>query len=260
MDTLNADVAKWDDEVVIARNVARLSLAPEIAKLQEIRRHVEGLSGPTCFNETRDSAVDFMNASIGFFSAFLGQESTVGLADKASAARSRFDSAVARLASSVGVTMRPHPTPTPFRISRQAGALALTLDDVGPGYQPTGGGSACNQTTTDCAISAFATTSLRTGDPISILNMIAVYPTDGDASSFLARVSKRPEGEQVTPLTVGLGDESAGWFFVSKSLGNIDLNVRRANAVTTISLIGVSGPARLSYGLGLAAKQLDRMR
>lgn len=260
VEQLIADVVKWDDEIVIARSAPRLALAPEIAKLQEIRRHVQGLSGPPCFAEPRDMAVDFMNAYITLHTAFLGQESTVGLEDRAIAARRGFDSRLASLTSSIGITVQPNPTPTPFRISRRAVDLVLTTDDVGPGYRSTSPGAGCNQTTADCAIAAFITTSILKGDPSAILNIVVVFPTDAEASDFLVRSARRPEGDQVMSLAVGLGDESTGWFYVAKSLNSIGLYVRRANAVSQINLVGVSGPTRAASALGLAARQLDRMR
>jgi len=260
VEQLIADVARWDDQMVISNNVSRMSLAPEIAKLQEIRRHVQGLSGPPCFAEPRDVAVDFMNGYIAFHTAFLGEESTVGLEAPAIATRHSFDSQLVSLASSVGITVRPKPTPTPFRIAKRASALTLTADDVGAGYQATSPGSACNQMTVDCALSAFIATPILSGDPTAILNIVAVFPTDAEASDFLARSARRPVGDPVTALTVGLGDESAGWYHVADSVGSITLYLRRANAVSSINFLGVSGPSRRDRALSLAAKQLDRMR
>ena len=78
--------AEWDDTNKLAGSTARMSLAPVIAQLQDIRRRVEDVTYPQCASGVRQLMLDYMDGTIEGYLAFLSQESD-------STVQARFDEA-----------------------------------------------------------------------------------------------------------------------------------------------------------------------
>jgi len=74
MEKVEPFVDKWDDTMAVAESTSRMSLAPQIENLQEIRRETEDLKIPDCANEAHEALIAYMDQTIDAFIAFLGQE------------------------------------------------------------------------------------------------------------------------------------------------------------------------------------------
>ena len=73
---LDTAIAQWDDANELAHSTARMSLPPQIEKLQEIRREVAALDAPCAEAATvRDAAAEHMGLVVDGFMLFLKQES-----------------------------------------------------------------------------------------------------------------------------------------------------------------------------------------
>jgi hypothetical protein len=68
-------VQEWTDAATLAGQTPRVALAPQIDKLQEIRRRAQALEAPACAMPAKQHLVDSMDFSIKGFLAFLGQQS-----------------------------------------------------------------------------------------------------------------------------------------------------------------------------------------
>jgi hypothetical protein len=80
---------EWDDAYKLAGSTSRMSLPPQIANLQTIRRKVENQSWPECATKAHEHLIGGMDASIDGYIMFLdsdNDESLVGLKFKASEA------------------------------------------------------------------------------------------------------------------------------------------------------------------------------
>ncbi len=67
-------VQEWSDAATLAGQTPRVALAPQIDKLQEIRRRAQALQSPACAMPAKQHLVDSMDFSIKGFLAFLGQQ------------------------------------------------------------------------------------------------------------------------------------------------------------------------------------------
>lgn len=67
-------IDKWQDAYQIANQTPRVSLASEIANLQEIKRDTESLEISECTIELHANLVQSMDFTIQGFLAFLGQD------------------------------------------------------------------------------------------------------------------------------------------------------------------------------------------
>lgn len=73
--TLAPLIAEWDDAFKLANNSPRISLAPQIATLQAIRRKLMDTEQPPCALDTHLQFVIATDEIIEGFLAFLGKES-----------------------------------------------------------------------------------------------------------------------------------------------------------------------------------------
>lgn len=64
---------RWDDAVQLASSTSRISLAPQIASLQAIRREAEDLEPPPCATLAKQYLVTAMEQNINGYIAFLGE-------------------------------------------------------------------------------------------------------------------------------------------------------------------------------------------
>ena len=64
---------EWDDAVHLADSTSRISLAPQIATLQRIRRDVVAQEWPDCGQAAQQHLVKHMDYTIEGFIGFLGQ-------------------------------------------------------------------------------------------------------------------------------------------------------------------------------------------
>lgn len=65
---------RWIDVLDIAESTPRISLGPQIAELQSIRRETANVEAPTCAIEAQAKLVASMDMTIDAFLAFLGNE------------------------------------------------------------------------------------------------------------------------------------------------------------------------------------------
>ena len=65
---------EWQDALNLADQTPRMSLPPQIAHLQEIRRRAQAMDAPRCVAPARDTLVGSMDAAIDGFLAFLSQK------------------------------------------------------------------------------------------------------------------------------------------------------------------------------------------
>ena len=80
--TLQGLLQEWQDASTLAGTTPRVSLAPQVATLQGIRRKVQALEPPACGKDARDSLVIAMDAGIDAYTAFLGQSSDADIKSK----------------------------------------------------------------------------------------------------------------------------------------------------------------------------------
>lgn len=73
-DLMKQFAQEWDDALKLADSTPRLSLAPQIAKLQEIRRKVQAQEWPSCAQPAYTLLVQAMDQYINGFISFLGQK------------------------------------------------------------------------------------------------------------------------------------------------------------------------------------------
>jgi hypothetical protein len=64
--------ARWDDANTLANSTSRMSLAPQIAVLQGIRREAEALNIPDCATVAHGYLIEYMNQTIDDYVAFMG--------------------------------------------------------------------------------------------------------------------------------------------------------------------------------------------
>lgn len=79
---MDALTTKWDDTLAIAQSTPRISLAPVISDLQEIRRQLSGLEPPSCVEMLETDLIAYMDGTIAANLAFLSQESDSVVASK----------------------------------------------------------------------------------------------------------------------------------------------------------------------------------
>ncbi|MEZ4870413.1 MAG: hypothetical protein R3C14_54290 [Caldilineaceae bacterium] len=73
-DTVRPILIEWDDAVTLATNSSRMTLAPQIAALQAIRRKVQSDEKSFCTLVLTSSIQTMMDSVINGFVAFLGNE------------------------------------------------------------------------------------------------------------------------------------------------------------------------------------------
>ena len=74
MEDLDEVLDEWDDAIDVAQSTSRISLAPQIDRLQKIRRRAEELELPAAALPAHGDLVDHMTATINGFLALLGQK------------------------------------------------------------------------------------------------------------------------------------------------------------------------------------------
>ncbi len=67
-------ITEWDDANQLAGQTSRIALSPQIARLQELRRRAADLPGPSCINEVRTLATEYMDATIDSYLSFMAQD------------------------------------------------------------------------------------------------------------------------------------------------------------------------------------------
>lgn len=92
--------AEWDDANELAGSTPRMSLAPQIAALQEIRRRAEKLTPPECADKVQSYLIAYMNAQIKMYLVFLAEGDDLDTATLAAQeAFSRWDEEYTKLIS-----------------------------------------------------------------------------------------------------------------------------------------------------------------
>lgn len=64
-------IARWDDANTLANSTSRMSLAPQIAVLQGIRREAEALNVPDCATVAHSYLIEYMNQTIDDYMVFM---------------------------------------------------------------------------------------------------------------------------------------------------------------------------------------------
>lgn len=88
----DALTTEWTDAVKLASSTSKISLAPQVAQLQALRRKLTDLQVPQCALVYRDSLAAHMDATIEMFLAFMRGESSAS-DDLLILATGRFDEA-----------------------------------------------------------------------------------------------------------------------------------------------------------------------
>lgn len=65
----------WKDAMDLAAESPRYALAPQIAKMQELRRQADAIKVSKCMEKPKKIYIDYMQARIDSFTKFLGKES-----------------------------------------------------------------------------------------------------------------------------------------------------------------------------------------
>jgi len=103
---------EWDDATKLADNTPRMSLSPQIANLQAIRRRTVDLQVPECARTVQARLVASMDSTINAFLDFLGQKPDATVSQSFEAARLSFEAYEDELARLTGQPA-PFRTPTP---------------------------------------------------------------------------------------------------------------------------------------------------
>lgn len=74
LDAIQPIAHEWDDANKLAGNAPRMSLAPQIASLQSIRRRTADVSVPACTAALHRKLVDSMDKTIEGYLSFLSQK------------------------------------------------------------------------------------------------------------------------------------------------------------------------------------------
>lgn len=74
IDTAKPMAERWDDAAKLAGSTPRMSLAPQIASMQAIRRDAQALEAPPCAEQAKQYLLGAMDASINAYIDFLAQK------------------------------------------------------------------------------------------------------------------------------------------------------------------------------------------
>ncbi len=112
-------IEEWQDALELAGNAPRMSLAPQVEKLQEIRRRVRALESNECARVAQDLLVQSMDHTITAYLDFMAQRAddvVQASFEAATANLSQFTDEMNRLGRSIeaGVDVAAVPTYTPL--------------------------------------------------------------------------------------------------------------------------------------------------
>ncbi len=149
---------RWDDANKLAQQVPRVSLAPQIAELQKIRRETGDLVVSECTQGAQTSLVLSMDATIDGYLAFLGQQPQSAVEIYFASARNAMLDYQDELLKASGVTppertplplvpptptMAPVPTARPMTtyeptltVAQPSAALGSSIEVQGKGWPP----------------------------------------------------------------------------------------------------------------------------
>lgn len=102
LDQIQPIARQWDDATALAGQTSRVSLAPQVDKLQAIRRQTQELMPPECAKDVQANLVASMDATIQGFIDFLGQKSDSVVSasfTRAKASMDKFGASIAALPS-----------------------------------------------------------------------------------------------------------------------------------------------------------------
>jgi hypothetical protein len=88
----------WDDANALASTTSRIALAPQVSRLQELRRQVADAGAPVCAVETRVALIDYMDAEIQGYTMFMAGKDEADISKQLLHARGLGDIARLRLA------------------------------------------------------------------------------------------------------------------------------------------------------------------
>lgn len=74
LDLVGPKLEEWDDAAAIAGSTSRISLAPQVTRLQEIKRDVDNMNVPLCAILAHMDLVRYMEGNIDAYLAFMSQE------------------------------------------------------------------------------------------------------------------------------------------------------------------------------------------
>lgn len=74
LNKITASFTKWNDAIAIADVTPKIALAPQVARLQELRREVTDVAaGPSCVVNPQRQLVRYMDAHIAVYLAFMNE-------------------------------------------------------------------------------------------------------------------------------------------------------------------------------------------
>ena len=83
----DAIMSEWTDAEMVAQSTPRVSLPPVVSELQEIRRRADNeLTPPDCAADLKPKILEFMDATIDLYLAFMANESDGAVSEKMQAA------------------------------------------------------------------------------------------------------------------------------------------------------------------------------
>ncbi len=81
LDQIQSVAREWDDANKLAGSAPRMSLAPQVASLQALRRRAADLNIPPCANAAHRKLIDSMDKTIEGYLSFLSQKPDSVVAD-----------------------------------------------------------------------------------------------------------------------------------------------------------------------------------
>ncbi len=102
----------FDDAYQLAAILPRTQVAPQVSKLQDIRRAAQDYVAPACLTHLKESQILHMNTTINTFLAFLSGADTERVNQGLALARQQHDAYVLELAQLIGATVVVLPSVT----------------------------------------------------------------------------------------------------------------------------------------------------
>lgn len=111
--TISTYATRWDDADKLANSTSRVTLAPQIATLQTIRRDLQAETFPSCGQESQRTFIAMMDTEIEMLLSFLRQDGDRTVAQLRQDRDAKFYTFTAAMAKMNGEAIPPTPTPIP---------------------------------------------------------------------------------------------------------------------------------------------------
>lgn len=122
---LNNSLRAFDDALLLAVNLPREQVVPQVERLQELRRAVEAEMPPACMQTFKDSLLVYMNRVLELLVAFVGgagPDSVMRGLTEAAQLRLPIQEQIGLL---LGATVTPYPTTQPLPLGTEDASLII---------------------------------------------------------------------------------------------------------------------------------------